>query len=173
MNQQYEKWFRKIEADRIELGKTLKEVTPDQFVKQPKPGQWSIAEIIAHLITADRLSLGYMKKKSLAIETLSDSGVMEELKMLLFIISQRVPIKYRAPKVVSQQTPDAVGMEELLRSWEKERQDLEAFLNTIPEPFSKRKIYRHPFIGLIDPKLFLQTTYEHYHHHLPQIKRLL
>lgn len=173
MNQQFEKWFRKIETDRIELGEILKEITPYQFGKQPKPGQWSIAEIIAHLITADRLSLGYMKKKSMAIESVGDSGLLEELKMLLFIISQRAPIKYRAPKVVSQQTPDAAGKEELLNNWEKVRQDLEAFLNTIPAPLSKRKIYKHPFIGRIDPKLFLQTTYEHYHHHLPQIKRLL
>lgn len=173
MNPKIEQWFNRIEKDRIELEKTLAGITPEQFVKQPKPGRWSIAEIVSHLKVADQLSLEYMKKKSLGIESVGDTGFVEEVKMLLFIISQRAPLKFKAPKIVSQKTPENIDMVTLLKQWEVIRHDLKDFLNKIPEPFIKRKIYRHPFMGRIDARLFLQATYEHYHHHLPQIKRLL
>ncbi len=173
MNAKCEKWYSLIEEDRIALEKLLANIPPEQFTRQPKTGQWSIAEIVSHLITADRLSLDYMKKKSQAIESLDDVGLVEEFKMLLFIISQRAPLKFKAPFVVSQNTPNTVDISILLNQWETLRKDIKKFITKIPEPFIKRKIYRHPFLGRIDAKLFLQATYEHYHHHLPQIKRLL
>lgn len=173
MNSTLEKWIGIIETDRLELCTSLSGISEEQFIKPPTPGKWSIAEIVAHLITADRLSLEYMKKKSLAIESLEDAGWFEDFKMRLFIVSQRVPLKYSAPKAVVQNTPKQIDRDTLRNEWSSVLSDYRQFLNGIPEKHIRRKIYKHPIFGRIDAKLCLQSLHEHYHHHLPQIKRLL
>lgn len=173
MNSTFEKWFSLIEKDRIELTDILEKTPKEKLEKQPQPGKWSIAEILSHLITADRLSLGYMKKKSQGIELVDDAGWFEELKMLIFIASQRLPINYKAPSGVLKNTPENLDVNEQLNQWELIRKEYDEFLTKIPAPYVKRKIYKHPIMGRVDAKLCLQSIYEHYHHHLPQIKRLL
>lgn len=173
MNPILEKWFKILEKDRNELCNLLAEISQDQFTKRPSPGKWSISEIVSHLQTADRLSLDYMKKKSLAIETLKNAGWFDELKMLFFIASQRVPVKYNAPQRVVQSTLREIKLSSIQNDWESILVDYRQFLNGIPEHHTRKKIYKHPFLGRLDAKLCLQSIYEHYHHHLPQIKRLL
>ncbi len=173
MNSSLENWIGRLQTDRMELCTTLSGIPEEQFTRPSQPGKWSIAEIVAHLITADRLSLEYMKKKSGAIETVGDAGWFEDFKMLAFTISQRIPIKYNAPKGVLQNTPRSIELSNLSNDWNAILQDYKIFLEGIPEQYTRRKIYKHPILGRIDARLCLQTLHEHYHHHLPQIKRLL
>ncbi len=173
MNSTLGNWIGTLQTDRMELCNTLSGIPEELFTRQPKPGKWSIAEIVAHLITADRLSLEYMKKKSLAIETVGDAGWFEDFKMLVFTVSQRIPVKYNAPKGVLQNTPRSIERSNLSNDWNVLLQDYKIFLEGIPEQYTRRKIYKHPILGRIDAKLCLQSLHEHYHHHLPQIKRLL
>ena len=173
MNPELEKWITTLERDRKELCDSLAGISQEQFIRRPASGKWSIAEIVSHLLTADRLSLDYMKKKSQGIESLKNAGWFEELKMMVFIASQRVPIKYNAPKRVVQNTPREINLTAVSGDWESLLHDYKQFLSTIPEKDIRKKIYRHPILGRLDAKLCLQSIYEHYHHHLPQIKRLL
>lgn len=173
MNPVFEKWVGIIEKDRIELCDALSTITQEQFTQRPTPEKWSISEIVSHLMTADRLSLDYMKKKSQAAESLSDVGWFEEIKMLAFIASQRVPIKYKAPKGVVQNTPRSIDLSTISKDWNSMMDDYKHFLGKIPDEHIRKKIYKHPILGRLDAKLCLQSIYEHYHHHLPQIKRLL
>jgi hypothetical protein len=173
MNPVLEKWLNTLETDRKELCNSLSGISQDQFTQRPFPGKWSISEIVSHLLTADRLSLDYMKKKSLAMETLKNAGWFEELKMIFFMASQRVPIKYNAPQRVVQSTPRDIDIATISNDWEVLLLDYRQFLSGIPEQHTRKKIYKHPILGRLDAKLCLQSIYEHYHHHLPQIKRLL
>ena len=169
----HEKWLRTIERDRKDLWDSLASLTQDQFTRQPKSGKWSISEIVSHLMTAEKLSLEYMKKKSLAIESLGDSGWFDEIKMVFFIASQRIPVKYSAPKAVVKNTPRSTELATLSKEWSSIMLAYREFLGGIPAKYARRKIYKHPFLGRLDAKHCLQSINEHYHHHLPQIKRLL
>ena len=173
MNPTFEKWLRILENDRKELLNSLSKISDEQFTKQPKPGKWSLSEIVLHLIAADRLSLDYMIKKSQAIESLDDAGWVEDAKMLFFIASQRLPLKYKAPKGIIQNTPGTIEISAISKDWNLILLNYREFLGRIPEQYVRRKIYKHPMLGRMDAKLCLQSIHEHYQHHLPQIKRLL
>jgi uncharacterized damage-inducible protein DinB len=164
--------FELLEADRIRLIEKISELPSEQFNHTP-PGKWSIHQILAHLIITEKLSLQYMRKKILGIHQTSDSGIMEEGKMAMLWLSQRLPFKFKAPKIVVEQTPLYSAVNHLSMEWEKDRQELKAFLETFENHQLKKKIYKHVRAGMLNIQHALLFYREHYLHHLPQIKRLL
>lgn len=172
MIQSLKKTFDALEQQRASLTEAVNAVSDEVYFRSPS-AKWSIAQVIAHIITSERLSLMYMRKKSLGIETLKDSGVKQSLVFMLLKISQRVPLRYRAPKAVVDNTPEALSKEEAFARWEKARQELRDFLDTIPEKHGHRLIFKHPVGGMLDVRQAVGFMYEHVRHHWPQIKRLL
>jgi hypothetical protein len=137
-------------------------------------GKWSVHQIIAHIITAERLSLNYLQKKSNAIHEVDDSGLWEELKMMMLVASQRLPgLKFKAPKVVVQNTPTDLDLASLQNEWDALRKELKEFLEKIPPGAEKRLIYKHVRAGRLNTIHALKFFREHIIHHTPQIKRLL
>ena len=146
---------------------------PEDIYKTAPTGKWSIAQILTHLLTSERLSVVYMKKKALGIESLSDSGIMQYVLSTLLKISQRIPFRYKAPKAIIDNTPETLTLSELISSWEKSRENLKTFLETIDDKHIKRVIFKHPVGGRLDARQAMEFMYEHINHHLPQIKSLL
>ncbi|MFM7858344.1 MAG: DinB family protein [Flammeovirgaceae bacterium] len=168
----YKTQFDLIETERIQLMRQLSNYSVQQLHFFPKD-KWSILQIIAHLITAERLSIMYMKKKIQGIDNASDSGVWEEVKMALLIISQRLPLKFKAPQVVVQQTTQVTTLQQLEEEWNQVRQELNQLLEKIPPQHRKRKIYKHVVLGKLNAQQALRFFHEHFVHHQPQINRLL
>lgn len=166
------KTFNALEQQRANLTETVNAVSDEVYLRSPS-AKWSIAQVIAHIITSERLSLMYMRKKSLGIDTLKDSGIRQSIVFMLLKISQRVPLRYRAPKAVVDNTPESLSKEEAFARWEKARQELRDFLDTIPEKHAHRLIFKHPVGGMLDVQQAVGFMYEHVRHHWPQIKRLL
>src|SRR5829696_8182823 len=104
MNADLQRIFQQIENQRNEILSQVEKLTPQQY-NFSRNGKWSIAQILTHIIASERLSIGYMKKKSLGIESAGNSGLIEELRYLLLKISQRISfMKYKAPKIVLENT---------------------------------------------------------------------
>jgi hypothetical protein len=164
--------YQKLEHQRAALLDLLTKISPEKFDTAPS-GKWSIAQIVTHLLTSERLSVGYMKKKSLGIETLKDSGLKQTLVSVILKISQRIPFQYKAPSVIVENTPEALSLEEVVNRWNKSRSDLKQFLEGISEQHSRRLIFKHPVGGMLNAEQAMKFMYEHINHHLPQIKRLL
>src|SRR5688572_8371178 len=115
------------------------------------PGKWSISQILTHILVAEQLSMLYMKKKSLGIDQVGNSGLIASLRIGLLKISQRIPaIKFKAPKVVLEHTPAALSLSELSEKWEAHRQKLKAFLESIEEKNKRKLIYKHVIAGRLD-----------------------
>jgi uncharacterized damage-inducible protein DinB len=171
MDAQLQKLYAELEKQRKELLDEIRKLDASQRDRKIK-GKWSINEIVAHLVASERLSMAYIKKKSNAIETVDDTGILEELKMILLRISQRIPLRYKAPKVVV----DHTAKHEFNKSeekWNQVRNELLTFIQNINPQHSKRKIYKHPVAGRLNIHQAMAFFKEHVTHHLPQIKRLL
>ena len=137
------------------------------------PGKWSVAQVYSHLITSEQLSIAYLKKKSLGIKDFKDTGLVEELKMLVLIVSQRLPIKFKAPKVVVENTPVYQTPAQIIEAWDATRKQMKDLLDTFSDRHLSRKVYRHPVAGMLNIRQTLRFFREHIIHHTPQIKRLL
>lgn len=172
MNPAVKRIFDEIEILRVEMLKETGVLSPDRFDRRQND-KWSVAQILTHLLTSERLSLHYMKKKSLGIHAAEEAGWLESLKLVALKISQRLPFKYNAPAVVIKETPEALEFAELARQWENERNELRLFLENMPDKYINKKIYKHPVAGRLNVKQALAFFREHLKHHRPQIIRQL
>jgi hypothetical protein len=129
--------------------------------------------VLAHLIVSEQLSIAYLNKKMLGIESTVNTGLKEEFKMIALIISQRLPFKFKAPRMVVDKTPVYENIDQLITVWETTRSELKMVLEKFQDNQMKRKIYKHPVAGMLNIQQALRFFGEHIAHHTPQVKNLL
>lgn len=167
------KQFNTLEADRQKLLLTLTALPDKSILFQAPPGKWSVNQILTHLLTSERLSVLYMRKKSLGIGALGNSGIVESIKLIVLKISQRLPLKYKAPSILAEHTPEALPLPQVIQQWDTVRNDLQNFLEGIADKNIRKNIYKHPVVGMLDVMQAMAFFHEHIHHHWPQVKSLL
>lgn len=172
MNASLEQLYKSLEEQRNGLLQSVRTISHGQLTRYPK-GKWSIAHILSHLVTSEQLSVSYLTKKIQGIDETGRTGILEELKLLTLIISQRLPLKFRAPKVVVDNTHVFQSLPEIEQAWQKIRDDLKSLLERFEEDHLNRKVYKHPVAGKMNIKQALIFIREHTTHHTPQIKKLL
>jgi hypothetical protein len=165
--------FDVSEKHRENLLKLIAPASADEKYYARPSRKWSISQILAHLIQAERTSLEYMRKKVLGIENAGNTGVIEDAKFLFLIISQRLPLKYKAPKILGGAEPPAMTFPEVTNEWNTVREELRMFLEGIQSHQVRRKLYKHVVVGRLNVVHALRFFDEHLRHHLPQVKRLL
>lgn len=107
------------------------------------------------------------------IDGFRNTNLKHDLLMIVLILSQRLPFKFKAPAVVASNTPSYKSLDEFTREWEKTRVLLRATLEKISDGQLKKQVYRHPIAGLINIEQALIFFREHLLHHQPQIGRAL
>ncbi len=172
MNSKLQQTFDSLETQRSQVFTSLKNLSGEKLNQQPQNG-WSINQVIAHLITAERLSIVYLHKKIQAVNEVENTGLLEELKMIVLIISQRLPFKFKAPKVVVENTKPSTNLHQLEQEWNAVRNELKIVLEKFNDDQVKRKIYKHVVAGKLNIQQTLLFFREHIIHHQQQIKRLL
>lgn len=164
--------FEDLERQRHTLLQKFETFNEDQFKAQPAPGKWSASQILTHLLVSEQLSVAYMRKKIQAIQTLGNSGISSTFRLWILILSQRLPLKYKAPKVVVENTPEAKSLPEIINLWNNVRLDLKSLLHEIGDSHAKKLIYKHPYAGRLNISQAIRFFKEHIIHHWPQLNRL-
>jgi uncharacterized damage-inducible protein DinB len=169
----FKRVFEQLELQRSEILSVVAALDNDFLTRSPRRNKWSIMQILTHVMTAEELSIHYMQKKVLGIDQVGDSGPVETIKFVVLKMSQRVPLKYTAPKIVVSNTPTQITFPQLKARWDANRRDLKKLLDSIPESKSKRLIFKHVVVGRLDVLQAMQFFLEHFNHHLPQITSIL
>ena len=172
MNTRLAQLFNALENQRADLLRLVNDISPEAANKS-RQGKWSIAQVLSHLIASEQLSILYLNKKILGIDIAPKTGIIEELKMIVLKISQRLPFKFKAPKVVVENTPVYEHVEQLAEAWNQTRADLKTVLEKFQDNQINRKVYKHPFAGMLNIQQALKFFQEHITHHTPQVKKLL
>lgn len=172
MNPRLKQLFDRLETQRAQLQHLVKDLSDVELNKHPAE-KWSIAQVISHLIASEQLSVGYLNKKMLGIQTAEKSGLKEDLKMLLLIVSQRLPFKFKAPRTIVENTPVYGNFDQLIFAWDKTRVDLKEVLQKFEDDQINLKIFKHPRAGMLNIQQAIRFFREHIIHHTPQVKNLL
>ena len=173
MHPSFQKLFAILELQRKKTLDSVMQLNNEQINSAPE-GKWSIAHILSHIIAAENMSLQYIRKKIQGVKEAEDTGIKEEIKMIVLKMSQRLPgIKFKAPKQVVETTTLFRDFETIKKEWDTVRGEFSTLLETIPDEYVNRKIYRHVRVGYLNMKHALMFFREHIGHHIPQIKKLL
>lgn len=172
VNSQLQQQFHTLEKQRESIISWIRPLSEAQL-RHHQPGKWSIAQIISHLIASEQLSVNYLNKKIRAINELGNTTWADDIKMNLLILSQRVPLRYKAPKVVVEHTELLDQAQALSSRWDQTRIELRTLLEKFQDDQLRKKVFRHPVAGRLNILQTIRFFQEHIIHHTPQIKKLL
>jgi hypothetical protein len=135
-------------------------------------GEWSIAQVVEHLLASETGTLGYMKKKSSGgWDALEDAGETHHASSAAINARLESNERYKAPDVLPEPS-NTVALGELFEKWNALRTELVEFVSHIqPEHFHKL-VFRQPAAGMLTVLHALDFMDAHLRHHLPQIERI-
>lgn len=167
------KKFQKLQRTKNDLLRRLNDLNYDQLNTPAEKDKWSIAQILYHIHLSETRSLQYMRKKSSNLNELKKASFSESVKTLLLKLMLSLPIKYKAPEVISVEMPAEIDWQQLLLDWGNTRDEIYKFISALPEDALDKKIFRHPAIGLMSIFQAVDFFQSHFNHHLSQVRNHL
>lgn len=161
-----------LEQLRTEAVNRLADLGPAAVNRQPAAGGWSAAQVLFHVVEAERLSLAYLLKKTQKPDLIPRSGVLSAVKSRALSLFLKLPLKVSAPARTAD-VPDSVEMSVLERDWDEVRAGWREFLETFPSELADKAIYKHPVAGRLNLEQTLRFLVDHLERHLGQIDRVL
>lgn len=159
----------------LENSKRLMEETIASSAINPHTGpagEWSIAQVVEHILASETGTLGYMKKKSSGgWDTLEDAGDAHRASSAAINARLESNERYKAPDVLPEPT-NAISLSELFEKWNALRSELSDFASGIQPEHLNKLVFRQPAAGMLTVLHALDFMDAHLRHHLPQIKRI-
>lgn len=142
----------------------------------PVPGQWAAAQVIHHLLTAEKKIADALQK---ALTTNADSwrlGTLKgKLRSLLLRLALRLPgLKFKVPPtLLPPPAPEEIAPLPALREqWQGIRRQLEQVLNEFPGNKLGHTVFRHPRAGWLTVGQAVTSILDHTLHHQQQLNRI-
>ena len=172
MNAQLEKQFNQIEEQRKDLFNELKGFSDELLNKKPAPEKWSVAEVIAHLITAEEMSLKYLQKKTQDTSTAKPESFNSKWRWLLVQIVFTFNIKFKAPEIVEPKL-GYQSQADLEKKWTDVRSQIAAILNKLSDKEINTELWKHAVAGKLNLYHMVEFFGVHTGRHKKQIERTL
>jgi hypothetical protein len=134
--------------------------------------EWSMAQVVEHLIASESGTLGYMKKKSASgWDSLEEASLEHHEKSKAINARLDSNERYKAPDVLPE-PGNSTSIEELLQRWKSLREELYSFISTVDSAHFNKLVFRQPAAGMLTILHALEFMDAHLRHHLPQINRI-
>ena len=172
MTPQLVRRFDRLEAARHRALATLEGFDATALNRPPAAGKWSALQVLHHVVTAEALTLGYVRKKVQAGQALPPAGPASRLRLLLVQATLASPLRVRAPGPVAS-VPPQIDPAELCARWQELRLEWRGFIESFPGELLGRLVFRHPYAGRMTLDHALGTLQAHLDHHVPQVERAL
>lgn len=167
-----EEQVKKLEDLKMVLMSRLSSLDTETLNRKPKAGGWSVAQVLFHVIQAERLSLEYLVKKTQKPEVIAKSGPIAFLKSRALGLFLKLPIKVAAPARTAD-VPDRAELETLAGEWDEVRAGWQSFLRDFPAEHIGRAVYKHPRAGRLNLEQAVRFLVDHLRRHTGQIDRVL
>ncbi|MDX1642260.1 MAG: DinB family protein [Balneolaceae bacterium] len=164
--------FNRLEDQRSEIFARLDTLTDEQLHHSLDPDKWNLLQIVLHVMTGEKLSVIYIKRKTGSNNDIPKSGILAKMRLFLLKVAFMSPFKFKAPKLT-----DATGKdpdyEKLKSDWKIVREDLKSLIKELDENTLKSELFKHPRVGMLNMKQTLEFMRTHLDHHYNQIIRIV
>lgn len=164
--------FDRLEKQHKQVFARLDTLSEEQLHFNPAPEKWNILQVIFHVMTGERLSVLYIKRKTGSGKEIPKSGLRAKIRLFLVKLAFLSPFKFKAPEMT-----DATGKdpeyEKLKSDWQKIREDLKTLIEELDDKTLKSELFKHPRVGMMNMKQALEFMRTHSVHHAKQIRHLM
>lgn len=166
--------LKNLDQKLTNLLRDLKNYSDAKLNEQPSSNEWSVLQIMQHLMKAESGSVMYVKKKLSFEPELAEAGVLSSFRSVFLNIALSSPIKIKAPAQIS---GEALSTDftfwEVAKQWKMQRKELAIYLESLPEDFYRKDLYKHPLSGKMTLAGMLSFFNKHVDRHTRQIQRTL
>ena len=159
-----------INGTRIDLLEEVTSLPSDLVVWKPAPDRWSILEIVEHLVLAEQDVLGDLE--GLDQLPLLNRELKHRLRfgLVMSVLRLRIPVKVpsRAMSPTGLRTLD-----ELRAAWDRNHEQLRAFVAALDRDGEGRAVFRHPVTGPLTVREGIRMLGVHLETHRRQIRKLV
>jgi hypothetical protein len=173
MNKRVDEQLYKLDEALRVLFTELDNYSESKLNQKPNPKGWSVFQVMHHLIRAEGYSLKYVQKKLSHNPTLTNAGILTQLRVTMAILYNHFPFKIKAPEAVAEGLPELSSFWETAKIWKSQRQELRNYLNEMPEDLFKKEIYKHPIFGRMTISGMIIFFEKHFERHQRQIYKTL
>ena len=163
--------FDQMEAARRRVLALTGPLTEPQAHFSPGPEEWSVVQVLEHIVTIDLIVLRLVEKQMTKTE-LRPAGIQTTFRSLLVTLALRYRKKIKAPAVLPVPTGDRT-LAEWRRDWEASREQWLQMLESVPEKLLGKELFKHPLAGYFTLRQTLDFITEHTLHHVGQVQRLV
>lgn len=174
MDQKAKAILDRLEQKLRALEQELSALPTEQLTKVPKPGAWSVLDILHHLKMAEAYGHRYSEKKLSFNPSLPNDNWQSRFRARLLNTFNRSNLKVKAPKGVDESFfPKDVPFQQIMEEWKGQRTALYSFLESLDAETYKKQVYKHPLGGRLSLADMLSFFDSHFDRHYKQIQRTL
>jgi uncharacterized damage-inducible protein DinB len=170
MQKKLENLFLNLENARHHIISLTEGYTNQQLNFKPGEDEWSMAQVIKHLVMTETQILHYVQKR-MEKGGLYDANLKSWMRYMLVIMALRYRKKIKAPKQVAS-PPSELNAAQVKREWEELRLQWRKTLDIMPAELTGKNIFRHPLAGDMSIGHTLGFMSEHVRHHVAQMRRI-
>ena len=175
MKPSLQKRLDRMDTELAGLFEALNKYSDDDLNWKPKSDQWSVLQVMVHLMKAEAGSLAYVEKKlSSGHSHISKAGILAGGRKYIMNGLLHYPFKIKAPQGLGTESlPDRSSFWDLVKQWKKQREDLRTYLASLPIEALSKEIYKHPVVGRMSINGMLSFFEGHFQRHRKQINQVL
>lgn len=143
------------------------EIPSEKWAMQPRPGQWSAAEVVAHLVAVERGIVG--KADRIAQKTPLPVSLLKRMHLPMWFAEARV-IRLKSP--VPLDASLLAEKETMLGMLRGARERTFAFLSETGKRDLTAYYWRHPFLGMLNTYEWMEMIAAHQIRHTKQIREI-
>lgn len=133
--------------------------------------QWSINQILVHLMTTELGTIRYLKKKMQSKEPFRSSNYWSNTRYILLKWALKSAIKFKMPKILAEPST-TMSYVEIKKNVVFVHAEMEEFLAEFPERLFDKQIFKHPLAGRLPLVQSLWMLNHHFEHHMHQLNRI-
>lgn len=160
--------FEQMETERNALIVQLDGLPEPTLTTSPRPGGWSVAQVITHIAMAEEGSLAYLRKKHEGGRH-KPAAFSGRWRLPLLNLAISLPVKYRAPALIAAVPSTSYG--EARSHWEGVRAAMRRTYEALPEAHIGHDLFKHPTVGRFSLMQGLRFMRRHVRRHRGQILR--
>ena len=158
-----------LDAQRLALLDGLAELSEEELRARPRPGAWSILEIVEHLVAAESVILQGLPPRADLVARPRSLAHRLKFHLVLLILACRVPVKAPSRRMLPTGT---TSLAEVRRTWDAHLTWLRAFQEDAGAGSGEKAFFTHPVAGPISLVQALRMDLLHLGTHRRQIARL-
>ena len=148
-----------------------KKLSQEELNKKPSENEWSISQVVTHIINSETGVNKYINNKLKTPNKLPRTGIKNFFASKLLNNKLKSEQKLKIPKVLSQPN-NGISFDELKENWDKSRLYLINTVENFPKDKMNKAIFKHPVAGKLSINQTLSFMINHLKHHVPQINNL-